>query len=152
MKKVFIDTNVVIDFYQVRQPFFNEAATIFQLALDRKIQMLISTTTVVNAFYLLRKSYPVTELYEKLRALFMLAQVVETNAETVASALTEEWKDFEDCIQYVSADSSDADIILTRNKKDYEKKTIPVMTPTEFLAMSNRTNIPSVKSVGERII
>lgn len=134
MKKVFVDTNVIIDFYQRRQPFFTEAASIFQLAFDRRIMLLISTTTVVNAFYILRKSYPVPELYSKLRALFLLSQVIETKAETIATALSEEWKDFEDCVQYVSADNSNAEVILTRNKKDYERTSIPVMTPSEFLA------------------
>lgn len=135
MKRVFIDTNVVIDFYQKRQPFFYEAAAIFQLAVDRKIMLYISTTTIVNAFYLLRKSYPIAELYDKLRTLFLLARVIETNAETIASALSEEWKDFEDCVQYVSAHNADAEVILTRNKKDYENTAISVMTPSEFLAI-----------------
>lgn len=130
---VFIDTNIVIDFYQKREPFYTEAEALFQLALDREIRMLVSSTTLINSFYLLKKFYPRDLLYKKMRDLFMLVSVCDVTAENVASALAAEWQDFEDCIQYISATSSNADVIITRNKKDYVNSSIPVQLPLEFL-------------------
>jgi hypothetical protein len=43
-----------------------------------------------------------------------------------------DWKDYEDSIQYITALSIDADVIITRNKKDFEKSTIPAKLPSEF--------------------
>lgn len=133
MKKVFLDTNVVIDFYQRRQPFFAESQAIIQMAFDKQITMLVSATTIINAFYLLRKYYDADTLYDKMRSLFLLANVSDVTSEILAGALAEQWKDFEDCIQYLSATNIEADVIVTRNVKDYMSTSTPVLTPTEFL-------------------
>lgn len=133
MKKVFLDTNVVIDFYQRRQPFFAESQAIIQMAFDKQITMLVSATTIINAFYLLRKYYDADTLYDKMRSLFLLTNVSDVTSEILAGALAEQWKDFEDCVQYLSATNIEADVIVTRNVKDYMSTSIPVLTPTEFL-------------------
>lgn len=73
------------------------------------------------------------QLYCKMRDLFLLVNVSGVTSETLAGALAEEWKDFEDCVQYLSAANIGADVIVTRNVKDYASTSIPVMTPTEFL-------------------
>lgn len=133
MKKVFLDTNVVIDFYQRRQPFFAESQAIIQMAFDKQITLLVSATTIINAFYLLRKYYDADTLYDKMRSLFLLANVSDVTSEILAGALAEQWKDFEDCVQYLSATNIEADVIVTRNVKDYMSTSTPVLTPTEFL-------------------
>ena len=42
--------------------------------------------------------------------------------------------DFEDGLQYYSAIENQIDVIITRNKKDFKKSKIPVLTAKEFLA------------------
>ena len=37
MKKVFLDTNVVIDLLDKREPFWNDAVTLFTLAYKKNI-------------------------------------------------------------------------------------------------------------------
>ena len=44
-----------------------------------------------------------------------------------------QFKDFEDAMQYYSALKAKADIIITRNGKDFTASQIPVMTATEYL-------------------
>ena len=133
MKKVFLDTNVVIDFYQRREPFFAESQAIVQMAFEKQITLVVSATTMINAFYILRKYYDADTLYDKMRSLFLLANVSDITSEILAGALAEQWGDFEDCVQYLSATNIEADVIVTRNVKDYTSTSIPVMTPTEFL-------------------
>ena len=133
MKKVFLDTNVVIDFYQRREPFFAESQAIVQMAFEKQITLVVSATTIINAFYILRKYYDADTLYDKMRSLFLLANVSDITSEILAGALAEQWGDFEDCVQYLSATNIEADVIVTRNVKDYTSTSIPVMTPTEFL-------------------
>ncbi len=48
-------------------------------------------------------------------------------------ALDLAWNDFEDAVQYSVAKSNNVDIIITNNKKDYEKNDISIMTAKEFL-------------------
>lgn len=133
MITAFLDTNVVIDFYQKRAPFFSQASVIFQLAVEKQIAIVVSTTTIVNCFYLLRKTYDRAELYLKMRALCQLTSIVKTDDNTVQQALFKEWPDFEDCVQYISAVNAEVDYIVTRNISDFVQSEIPVLSTEDFL-------------------
>ena len=62
--KVFLDTNVIIDFYAQREEFYRPASIIIDLAKRKEIEIVVSATTFVNAFYILRKKYDFTSLYD----------------------------------------------------------------------------------------
>lgn len=132
MKKIFLDTNILIDFYQSREPFFMDAATIIQMGADKLVDLRCSSTTIINMFYILR-GYPKSELYSKIRELLSIVTVIGNSSESIERALKWEWKDFEDCVQYITAQASESDIIITRNSQDFEGITIPVMEPKEFI-------------------
>ena len=55
----------------------------------------------------------------------------------VLNTLQTEWSDYEDALQYATAQASESDCIITRNKCDYNLSTLPVYTPEELLAMQN---------------
>lgn len=43
-------------------------------------------------------------------------------------------KDFEDAIQDIAAYANGIEIILARNKKDFDKASLKIFTPSEFLS------------------
>ncbi len=131
--KVFVDTNVIIDFYDRRPDFYLPAAKIFDLTKQGNIQIAVSTTSFVNAFYLLRKSYSAEELYNLLDGLSKLCIITPVDEKVIKESLRLRRKDFEDTVQYESAQAVNADVIVTRNKKDFENLGVNVMTPIEFL-------------------
>lgn len=131
--KVFLDTNIIIDFYQQREPFFFPAATIFDLALSRQLEVYVSAATVLNAFYILRKAFSRAAIYEKMRELMRVARIIDVGPSILQGAATDEWPDFEDCVQYRCACEVDADCIITRNPKDFKNASISVMEPIPFL-------------------
>lgn len=53
MKKLFIDTNIVIDLLARREPFYEEAAKLFSLADRKKILLQVSALTFANTHYIL---------------------------------------------------------------------------------------------------
>ena len=53
--------------------------------------------------------------------------------EEIKAALLSDWDDFEDAVQYFTAQSIEVSYIITRNKKDYLSSTITVVEPLEFL-------------------
>lgn len=131
--RIFIDTNVLIDFMAVRHPHYQSAAALFALAEIEKIQLVYSSTTVANSFYILRKNYSSVQLAEAFENQKSVAKVVGVSASDVYAAIAEKWDDTEDSIQHQSALSARCDCILTRNTKDFTQAVIPVMTPEEFL-------------------
>ena len=48
--KVFIDTNILIDFMAVRQPHYQTAAALFALADMKELQLAYSSLSVANSF------------------------------------------------------------------------------------------------------
>jgi len=48
-------------------------------------------------------------------------------------ALASDFRDFADGLQYFVAMDNEADVIITRNKKDFNSSKIPVMTAGEYL-------------------
>ena len=54
--KVFIDTNVFLDYIQQRPEGWKEAETIFFLAIHGDIELLVTDLTVANMRYITRKN------------------------------------------------------------------------------------------------
>lgn len=134
--RVFIDTNVLLDFYCQREDFYQNAASIFDLACNGNIELWISSISFVNFFYITRKEYSVEQRYDILRGLMQICHVASIDKDVLTNALAEIIPDFEDMIQYHSARFVEADCIITRNVKDFATVEIPVFTPSQFL--SNR--------------
>lgn len=124
---------IIIDFYDKRDEFYYPAAIIFDLAYKGKIQLYVSATSFVNAFFLLRKSYPSSELYHTMRGLASICEITDVNKGVIKKCLEEERKDFEDSVQYESALLHQVDVIITRNVKDFKGFADNVQTPNEFL-------------------
>lgn len=131
--KIFLDTNIIIDFYEQRGEFYYPAAIIFDLAYKRRIQLYVSAITFVNAFFLLRKAYPLKALYQSMQGLASLCEITDVDKDIIRKCLKSERKDFEDSVQYESSMHHQIDFIVTRNTKDFKDFANNVLTPTEFL-------------------
>lgn len=133
MKKLFLDTNVVIDFLAKREPFYKAAVSIFILAFRNQVSLYISPMTYATASYLLRK-----QGQERMKMLLFdlrqLSKVTVANGKIIDQTLDSAFVDFEDGLQYYSALSKHVDFIITRNIKDFIScSDIPVLTPDDFL-------------------
>ena len=56
------------------------------------------------------------------------------NISYISDGEFEEFNDFEDALQYYTAIKAKADIIITRNGKDFTASKLPVMTAAEYIA------------------
>ena len=134
MKKVFVDTNIVIDLLSRREPFYNEAATLFSLADKKQIALSLSSLTIANTSYTLLKQLNSATTKSILRNLRLMVRILSLDDKIVGLALNdEEFHDFEDGLQYFTAKENRQDVIITRNLKDFKNSTIPVMTARQFI-------------------
>ena len=131
---VFIDTNVVIDFLGKRKGFFDNAALIFQMQKEGKINAIVSSLTIINCAYILRKIFSKEVMLDKVEKLCNTFTISGIDKTTLVEALKMNPYDFEDAIQYISALPYQPDIIITRDKDGFMNWGIPVMTPDEFIA------------------
>jgi len=134
MRRILIDTNIVIDLLAIREPFYKDAAKLFSLADKNKAKLSISALSIANTNYVLLKSNTASEAREILRKFKILTTVLPLNDKIIDLSLNnDEFNDFEDAIQYYTAIENNLDIIITRNLKDFRKSQIPVMTASEYL-------------------
>ena len=138
MMKVFIDTNILIDFLAAREPFAEEAMALFQLADNDEIELMVSDLTIINTIYILRRMhYGLSEIYDSLDNIRPLLTITSMGATVVDRCLQHRSDDFEDEMQYFSAIDANADYIITRNKKNFDFGDSAVMTPQEFFKEQN---------------
>jgi len=140
MENVFIDTDVIVDFLTDRKPFSLESAKIFSLIDQKKIKGCVSSLSFSNLYYVLRKFGTHKKVISSLQDLSELVDILKVDSDIVKSALTSDFKDFEDSIQYFAAqEHKKVDCIITRNIKDYKDSSLPVMTPETFLVTFENT-------------
>ena len=133
MKRIFIDTNVIIDVLMQRDGYLS-SARVLALSKEKEISLFVSVLTMANLAYILRKTLRGNDFYNEMKKLSALLNVVDITHGHFMSALDLQAKDFEDALQYYCAISNQCEVIVTRNKKDFNFSSINVLTPEELLA------------------
>lgn len=133
MEHVFVDTNIVIDLLARREPFYRDAQELFTLSDKKEIRLHISSLTIANAYYALVRHYKEVEAKKYLSKFKVLVNVLPLEDKTIELSLASDFKDFEDGLQYFIAMDHGADILITRNKKDFKHSKIPVMNAGEYM-------------------
>lgn len=134
--KLFIDSDVVIDFFTDRGPHANPASELFELNEKGKVVLYLSAVSINNIYYIVRKFLGHNKTLQVVETLTEMTEIIGTTKKEVIQALKNEFKDFEDSVQYSSALTiKGLDAIITRNTKDYRNSQIAVMTPLNFLKM-----------------
>lgn len=132
--KVFVDTNIFLDFIEKRPVGVKEAIAIFKLAAQNDIQLFVSDLTIANVKYCTRKAIPLSEFYRVIRLCRELFTIVPIGEQAIDQALAIEPKDFEDALQYFSAERAGVDCLVTRNISDFDlASTVEILEPKVFL-------------------
>lgn len=134
MTKLFLDTNIVLDFILKRADFAEEAAIIFDLGERKKLHLCLSSLSMNNLDYIVSKIESKKKSRQITIKLLSLVEILSVGKSTIEKAALSEFKDFEDAIQNFCADEAGLKHILTRNLKDYKKSSLSIQTPKEFLA------------------
>ena len=131
-----IDTCVVVDALQSREPFCEDAQAVFLLAANRQFEGFLTAKAVTDIYYLThRKTHSDPETRDVLTKLCTLFQLVDTTALDIRNAISADVSDFEDAVMTETAVRSGMDCIVTRNIKDYAKAKLPVYAPAVFLRL-----------------
>lgn len=134
MKKLLIDTNIVIDLLSRREPFYDEVATLFSLADKKQVELTVSSLTIANTSYVLLRQMDTNRAKSILRKLRLIVSILPLDDKVVGLALNDEtFPDFEDGLQYYTAIENGQNLIITRNLKDFKNSKLPVMTARQFI-------------------
>ncbi len=138
--KVLLDTNVIVDVALERQPYFGDSEAVLLFAEQGQVEGYISASTFSDLYYIIRREKGRDLTLEFLREISNFCRVATVNEAAIAMALTANFRDFEDAIQYSTAVVNQLDAIVTRNPQDFPITIPQIITPE--LLIQELTNYP----------
>lgn len=133
MEKLFIDSDIILDLLMKRKPYYSSSAKLFKLIENNKITGYVSSLIFANLYYIIRKIEGNEKAKNNLKKLKLLVKVLTVDDKIIELALTSNFKDFEDSIQYYVAIENGIKNLITRNVEDYKKAKINVFTADEYI-------------------
>ncbi len=138
MKKILIDTDVILDFFFDRKPFSDNSTIILSHCEKGLLDGFITPVIISNIYYLLRRTAKHDKVIEKLKQLLSITHVLQMDRLVIEKALNSDFKDFEDALQnFAAINYGEIEVIVSRNIKDYKKSEIGVFTPESFVKLIN---------------
>ena len=140
--KIFVDSDVVIDFFTDRESHVNPASEIFELNEQGILKIYLSAVSINNIYYIVRRFLGHKKTIDVIELLTEMTEIIGTTKSEIIQALKNNFSDYEDSVQYSSALTVQGiNAIITRNIKDYKNSKIAVMTPLDFLKMREKIDL-----------
>jgi len=139
MRKILIDTNIVLDFALHRQDFGEDARNLILFLVKNQIKSYITASSITDIYYVLKKAKGHDDAIVFLKNSINIIKVIGVDEEVIINALNSEMKDFEDAVQTESAKQNDIEIIITRDKIDYKNSGLKIYIPKEYITEFMKT-------------
>ena len=132
-KRIFVDTNILLDVLLEREGFYNDALKIWAMAEAGEVEAYIAAISVNNVHYVIRRLKSETTAMIAVRIILRIFKVVPVDTEILSRASDFHDKDYEDDIQQQCALKAKCVQIFTRNPTHYDSSLIAVLPPAAFM-------------------
>ncbi|MFK7810553.1 MAG: type II toxin-antitoxin system VapC family toxin [Saprospiraceae bacterium] len=139
MKKLFLDSDVILDLLLDRPPFAGDIAELIAGSLENNVNLFISPISVTNINYIIGKIENQKKADAKTKKILEIVSVENVGQAIISKAINSNFKDFEDAVQNFCAAAAKHKTIITRNTKDYKESKLSIFTPKEYLAKNSNT-------------
>ncbi len=133
--KVMVDTNVILDVWLAREPYWRESARLIAHIEEGKAKGILCPTTVTTLHYLGKKVLGEKQARALLKDLLDIFSVGNLSAKVLHEALSSKISDFEDAVIEAVSAANGVDVIVTRNLKDFRKSRIEAQEPGRIVTM-----------------
>lgn len=133
--KVLVDSNILVDVILHRDEFFADSRAAMLLVENKKVKGYVSASAITDIYYIVRKElHDGNKTMTGIKRILEILKVAKVDTKTIANAVSLDWNDFEDCVQFCAAKRCGVKCVLTRDAKGFSESDIPVLSPKEFLA------------------
>lgn len=133
--RVFLDTNILLDYQDGRSNEVAAIESLFDASLDDTVELCIAAHSLPNIFYIIRKDYSVEERKQIVLNFNALCTVIPVNADNIEKAVNSTYTDdMEDALQIQCAIDGSCDYFLSRDVKLLKKSPVKAMLPHELAA------------------
>lgn len=133
--RLLLDTNVLIDYFAMRQPYYQDALQLRIAQAFGDVELWACGQSYVDVSYILRRAIPHQRLMFQLRDSLQFIHLTSPQENEFAHCLGAPWADFEDQIIEQAAQRVQADYLVTRNGADFAQGKTPACSPAEVLGL-----------------
>lgn len=130
---VLVDTDVLIDVGLDRRPFSDSAGRLLDALQKRRGEGYVAWHSISNFYYMVAPKKGTPGAKDFIRDLLRFVNVSPTGTKDVLYAIRLAMADFEDALQCAAAVACQADVIATRNFRDYRNSPVPARGPQAVL-------------------
>ena len=136
--RVLLDTNVIVDVLQRREPWFADGRQIFYAIANKQIIGCITAKEAADIHFFSRKQFVGEENVDAkarqvITKLYAIFELIDTLGIDCQNAIAIENNDYEDAIMMVSAIRAGVDCIVTRNPDHFKQSSVPIYSPAKFI-------------------
>ena len=141
--RAILDTNVVVDVLQRREPWFQDGAVIFRAIANKRVTGCLTAKQIADLYFFSRKQFKGEENVDArarqvVGKILSLFEPIDTLGIDCQNALGINNGDYEDAILIESAARAGVEYIVTRNPAHYKTSSVQVYSPAEFVRFIRR--------------
>ena len=130
---LFLYTNILLDIIEARPDFVEKSTEVLVRAEEVNARIFIAWHGLATIYYLIRRGRTEADAIREIDKILNWAEIAPVDSNTAIRARALGFPDFEDAMQCACAENCFADIIITRNTKDFALSPIPIFSPLDFL-------------------
>jgi predicted nucleic acid-binding protein len=135
MKRILLDTNVVLDVLLDRQPHAEASARVWAAVETRVAEGMLAAHSVTTIHYLVRREKGNARAKRIVSAILRVLTVAVVDGGTVQEALQLPFSDFEDAVTAAAARQAGCDFIVTRDPRGFRESPVRAVPPDAVMPL-----------------
>lgn len=133
------DINVLLDVVLAREPWAGVARALLDAAARGAVRAYVASHALTTIHYIVERVHGRTAALTAVSDLLDIVDVVEIGSDDFRRALALTLSDFEDAVQVAACLRSGAEVLVTRNPRDFKDAPVRVQRPAELLALVDKS-------------
>ena len=132
--KIFLDANILVSVLNQEYPIFTYSSRVLSLMDNPKFEVYTSPICLAIAFYFAEKKSGTVKAKQKMVILCNKIEIAQSDKSTVLKTIqNKSIRDFEDGLEYYSAQAANCKCIITEDKDDFFFSSLEVLDSQSFL-------------------
>jgi predicted nucleic acid-binding protein len=129
VKRLLLDTNVILDVLLDRRPHVAASSAVWTAVENGQAEGLLAAHAVTTIHYLVNKEQGFAKARRTISAILRVFDVAQVDRTVIQDALRLPGPDFEDAVTAAAAHLAGCDLIITRDPRGFPASPVPVLTP-----------------------
>ena len=135
MKRLLVDTNIVLDVLLDRHPHASISVEIWVAVETGRCEGYLSAHAITTLHYLIKKQLGAVKAKQLIGLMLRMFRVAPVNGIVIEQALSSPLAEFEDAVTAATGEACACDFIVTRDPKGFRHSSVRALAPEAVLPM-----------------